>query len=85
MLVSPTKVSHMVTQEKVSLGMRVRLARTLRRLRQDQLANKAGTTATDVSRLECDRPVAADRQARILAVLGLDALAAPTGTRAVAS
>ena len=63
----------MVTQGKISPGMQVRLARMLRGLRQDQLANAAGTTATDVSRLECDRPIARDRQTRILDVLGLDA------------
>ena len=62
----------MVTHEKVSLGMQVRLARTLRRMRQDQLADDAETTATDVSRLECDRPIAADRRVRILSALGLE-------------
>jgi len=62
----------MITQQPMNLGMDVRVARTLRRLRQDQLADEAGATTTDVSRLERGRPIAQDRQARILAALGLE-------------
>ena len=55
----------------VSVGQQAKLARVAQRLRQIDIASKAGVTVQEVIRLEKDSYVLPTRLQKILAVLGL--------------
>ena len=55
-----------------SLGLRVRVERVKRRLKQSELAALAGVGQADVSQLELDKKLVPARRQRILAALGLE-------------
>ncbi len=55
-----------------SLGLRVRVERVKRRLKQSEVAAMAGVGQADVSQLELDKKLVPSRQKRILAALGLE-------------
>jgi transcriptional regulator with XRE-family HTH domain len=55
-----------------TLGLRVRIERVKRRLKQSDLAVLAGVTQADVSQLELDKFFVPARRERILKALGID-------------
>ena len=57
---------------EVSEGLKIRLIRLAKGLRQIDVASKANVQPIDITRLEKNRYVFPTRRKRILAVLGLD-------------
>ena len=55
-----------------SLGLRVRIERMKRRLKQSELAALVGVSQADVSHLELDKRLVPARRKRILAALGIE-------------
>jgi hypothetical protein len=55
-----------------SLGLRVRIERVKRRLKQSELATLVGVSQADVSHLELDKKLVPARRKRILAALGIE-------------
>ena len=63
--------NYMKCLPKDSLGLRVKVERVKRRLKQSELAALAGVTQTEVSQLELDKKVVPSRRKRILSSLGI--------------
>lgn len=55
-----------------SLGLRVRIERVKRGLKQSELAALVGVSQADVSHLELDKRLVPARRGRILAALGIE-------------
>jgi transcriptional regulator with XRE-family HTH domain len=62
----------METDVRETLGLRVRIERVKRRLKQSELAAQVGVSQADVSQLELDKKLVPARRKRILSVLGIE-------------
>jgi transcriptional regulator with XRE-family HTH domain len=62
----------METDVRETLGLRVRIERVKRRLKQSELAAQVGVSQADVSQLELDKKLVPARRIRILSVLGIE-------------
>jgi transcriptional regulator with XRE-family HTH domain len=61
----------MDSEARETLGLRVRIERVKRRLKQSDLAALAGVSQADVSQLELDKYLVPARRERILKALGI--------------
>jgi transcriptional regulator with XRE-family HTH domain len=62
----------MEIESRESLGLRVRVERIKRRLKQSELAALVGVSQADVSQLELDKKLVPARRQRILSALGIE-------------
>ena len=59
-------------ESRESLGLKVRVERIKRRLKQSELAALVGVSQADVSQLELDKKLVSARRQRILSALGIE-------------
>jgi transcriptional regulator with XRE-family HTH domain len=62
----------MEIESRESLGLKVRVERIKRRLKQSELAALVGVSQADVSQLELDKKLVPARRQRILSALGIE-------------
>ena len=71
-IITVRKCAYSIPMESLnqeSLGLRVRIERVKRRLKQSELAAMVGVSQADVSQLELDKKLIPARRKRILAAL----------------